>query len=113
LSNTTGAEIVILNVVKDIGKIQPTTISANQVLSMASNIVTLAFINHAYSLQALLLINDCYKYQMDLTTNGVVITDALRYVQGKMEHLNKTEKALLQDIKEDREKLEEEEDIES
>jgi nucleotide-binding universal stress UspA family protein len=28
LSNVTGAEIVILNIVKDIGKIQPTTISA-------------------------------------------------------------------------------------
>jgi nucleotide-binding universal stress UspA family protein len=31
LSNTTGAEIVILNVVKDIGKIQPTTISATTI----------------------------------------------------------------------------------
>jgi hemerythrin-like domain-containing protein len=37
---------------------------------------------------------------MELTTNGVVITDAIKYVQGKMDHLNKTEKALLQDIKE-------------
>jgi DNA-binding CsgD family transcriptional regulator len=32
-------------------------------------------------LQALSLINDCYKYIMDLTTNGVVITDAIRFVQ--------------------------------
>jgi hypothetical protein len=39
-------------------------------------------------------------YIMELTTNGVVITDAIKYVQGKMDHLNKTEKALLQDIKE-------------
>jgi hypothetical protein len=30
-------------------------------------------------LQALSLINDCYKYKMDLTTNGVVITDAINY----------------------------------
>ncbi|HKG89416.1 MAG TPA: hypothetical protein VKA95_13920 [Nitrososphaeraceae archaeon] len=37
---------------------------------------------------------------MDLTTNGVVITDAVKYVQGKMDHLNGQEKALLQDIKE-------------
>jgi hypothetical protein len=32
-------------------------------------------------LQALSLINDCYKYIMDLTTNGVVITDAIKFVQ--------------------------------
>jgi len=31
LSNVTGAEIVILNIVKDIGKIQPTTISATTI----------------------------------------------------------------------------------
>jgi len=33
------------------------------------------------ALQALSLINDCYKYIMDLTTNGVVITDAIKFVQ--------------------------------
>ena len=49
-------------------------------------------------LQARAIANDCYKYIMDLTTNGVVITDAIN-VQGKMDHLNKTEKALLQDVK--------------
>jgi hypothetical protein len=32
-------------------------------------------------LQALALINDCNKYKMDLTTNGVVITDAIKFVQ--------------------------------
>jgi transposase len=35
-------------------------------------------------LQARAIANDCYKYIMDLTTNGVVITDAIKYVQGKM-----------------------------
>jgi hypothetical protein len=50
-------------------------------------------------MQARAFANDCYKYIIDLTTNGVVITDAIKYVQGKMDHLNKTEKALLQDIK--------------
>ena len=54
-------------------------------------------------LQALSLINDCYKYIMDLTTNGVVITDAIKFVQGQMDHLNK--KALLQDIKEKEKKI--------
>jgi hypothetical protein len=38
-------------------------------------------------LQALALINDCYKYIMDLTTNGVVITDAIKFVQTNMEKL--------------------------
>jgi hypothetical protein len=38
-------------------------------------------------LQALSLINDCYKYIMDLTTNGVVITDAIKFVQTNKENL--------------------------
>lgn len=33
-------------------------------------------------LQARAIANDCYKYIMDFTTNGVVITDALNYVNG-------------------------------
>ena len=36
-------------------------------------------------LQALALINDCNKYKMDLTTNGVVITDAIKFVQTNKE----------------------------
>ena len=32
------------------------------------------------NLRALALINDCNKYKMDLTTNGVVITDAIKFV---------------------------------
>ena len=39
-------------------------------------------------LQALALANDCYKYKMDLVTNGVVITDAIKFVQQKKEELN-------------------------
>jgi hemerythrin-like domain-containing protein len=50
-------------------------------------------------------------YSMDLTTNDAVITDAIKYVQGQMDHLNKTEKALLQDIKQ-KEGKEEEQNIE-
>ena len=38
-------------------------------------------------LQALSLINDCYKYIMDLTTYGVVITDAIKFVQTNKEKL--------------------------
>ena len=36
---------------------------------------------------------------MDLTTGGVIVTDAIKYVQGRMDHLNTTEKKLLQDVK--------------
>jgi hypothetical protein len=36
-----------------------------------------------------------------MIANGVAITDALQYVQGKLDHLNNQEKKLLQDIKED------------
>ena len=39
-------------------------------------------------LQALALANDCYKYKMDLVTNGVVITDAIKFLQQKKEELN-------------------------
>jgi hypothetical protein len=45
---------------------------------------------------------------MDLITNGVVVTEAIKYVQGKMDHLNKVEKKILQDIKEDKEEVVEE-----
>ena len=38
-------------------------------------------------LQALALINDCNKYKMDLTTNGVVITDAIKFVRTNKEKL--------------------------
>ena len=43
-------------------------------------------------LQALALINDCYKYIMDLTTNGVVITDAIKFVQTSKEKLTMSAK---------------------
>lgn len=33
--------------------------------------------------------NDCYKYKMELVTNGVVITDAIKFVQQKKEELSK------------------------
>jgi hypothetical protein len=43
-------------------------------------------------LQALALINDCNKYKMDLTTNGVVITDAIKFVQTNKEKLTMSKK---------------------
>jgi hypothetical protein len=35
---------------------------------------------------------------MDLTTNGVVVTDAIKYVQDQMEHLPCQEKKLPKEI---------------
>ena len=43
-------------------------------------------------LQALSLLNECYKYKMDLTTNGVVITDAIKFVQTNKENLTMSTK---------------------
>jgi hypothetical protein len=80
----------------------------NQVLKIGWNIVQSDSSSAANRLQALALVNDSYKYLMDLTTNGVVITDAIKYVQGKMDHLNNQEKKLLQDIKQQKEKEEDE-----
>jgi hypothetical protein len=41
-------------------------------------------------LQALSLITECYHYIIDLTTNGVVITDAIKFVQTNKEKLTTT-----------------------
>jgi DNA-binding transcriptional regulator LsrR (DeoR family) len=38
-------------------------------------------------LQARAIVNDCYKYIMDLTTNGAIITDAIKYVTQKREQI--------------------------
>jgi hypothetical protein len=41
-----------------------------------------------------------------MMTNGVVITDAIKYVQGKMDQLSNQEKKLLQDIKQQKKERE-------
>ena len=62
-------------------------------------------------LQALSLINDCYKYIMDLTTNGVVITDAIKFVQTNKEKIISVKDGRnskeLNEIDEDKDQLEE------
>lgn len=40
-------------------------------------------------LQALSLANECYKYKMDLATNGTIITDAIEFVQHKTQSVDK------------------------
>jgi hypothetical protein len=48
-----------------------------------------ATVDNKTRLQALALVNDCYKYIMDLTTNGVIITDAIKFVQTVYKQLSK------------------------
>jgi hypothetical protein len=48
---------------------------------------TMTVIDNKTVLQALALINDCNKYKMDLTTHGVVITDAIKFIQTNKEKL--------------------------
>ena len=42
-------------------------------------------VNDKTKLQALSLANECYKYKMDLVTNGNVITDAIKFVRKNKE----------------------------
>jgi hypothetical protein len=70
----------------------------NQVLKQAWQISQSSEVKKEERLAALSLASNCYKFIMELATNGVVITDAIKYVQGKMDHLNKQEKEILQDI---------------
>ncbi len=39
-------------------------------------------------LQARAIANDCYKHIMDLTTNGAIVTDAIKYVTQKQEQID-------------------------
>jgi Zn-dependent M32 family carboxypeptidase len=71
-------------------------------------------------IQALALANDCYKYIMDLTTNGVVITDAIKFVQTNKEKLtmstkedNDSKESKEHDYDEDKEQLEENQEEET
>jgi hypothetical protein len=43
-------------------------------------------------LQALAVINDCNKYKIDLTTNGLLITEAIKFVQSNKEKLTMSTK---------------------
>ena len=63
-------------------------------------------------LQARAIANDCYKYIMDLTTNGVVIIDAIKFVQTNKEKLTMSTKeddkeSKEPDYDEDKDQLEE------
>ena len=79
---------------------------------------TIAVIDNKTVLQALALINDCNKYKMDLTTNGVVITDAIKFVQINKEKLTMSSKkddkeSKEPDYDEDKDQLEEKQEEET
>jgi hypothetical protein len=67
---------------------------------------TITMSDNKTTLQALALINDCYEYIMDLTTNGVVITDAIKFVQTYKEKLTISTKKEANGSKKNEEQLE-------
>jgi hypothetical protein len=77
--------------------------------------ITEKLIDNNTRLLALSLLNECYKYKMDLTTNGVVITDAIKFVQTNKENLTMSTKeddkeSKEPDYDEDKDQLEEEQE---
>ena len=79
---------------------------------------TITMVDNKTVLQALALINDCNKYKMDLTTNGVVITDAIKFVQTNKEKLTMSKEeddkeSKEPDYEEDKDQLEEKQEEET
>ena len=69
----------------------------NQVLKTCWYIVNKPGTDDKTRLQATAIINDSYKYVMDLVTNGSVITDAIKHVsqiQKDVDTINKIDKSL-------------------
>jgi hypothetical protein len=69
----------------------------NQVLKTCWIIVNKSDTDDKTRLQATAIINDCYKYVMDLVTNGSVITDAMKritQIQNDVNMINKIDKSL-------------------
>jgi hypothetical protein len=64
----------------------------NQVLQKAWEIVNKTA-DEKTRLQALALIDQCNSHKMDMVTNGVIITNALDYVNGKAEKLSEIAKS--------------------
>ena len=82
------------------------------------NVQTITMSDNKTALQALALINNCYEYIMDLTTNGVVITDAIKFVQANKEKLTMSTKeddkeSKEPDYDEDKDQLEEKQEEET
>jgi hypothetical protein len=78
---------------------------------------TMTMIDNKTILQALALINDCNKYKMDLTTNGFVNTDSIKFVQTNKEKLTSNKKGDKEskepDYEDDKDQLEKKQEEES
>jgi len=65
-------------------------------------------------LQARAIANYCYKYIMDLTTNGVAVTDAIKFVQNNKEKIiskeNIDKESKMPDYDDDKDQLDEEQE---
>jgi predicted transcriptional regulator len=70
---------------------QKAMVSIDQILKMCWSIVSKTA-DEKTRLQALALINDCTRHRVDLSTNGVVITDAIKYVNQKQEQIDTLQK---------------------
>ena len=66
---------------------QKAMVSIDQILKMCWSIVSKTA-DEKTRLQALALINDCTRHRVDLSTNGVVITDAIKYVTQKQDQID-------------------------
>jgi predicted transcriptional regulator len=98
---------------------QKCMVGINQVLKMCWSIISRE-VDDKTKLQALALVNECNKYKMDLTTNGVIITDAIKFVQTNKEKLNGSTKeenngkeSKEPDYDEEKDQLEEEQEEET
>ena len=91
----------------------------NQVLKTCWNIVNKDTTNDKTKLQATAITNNSYKYLMDLTTNGVVITDAIKFVQTNRKKVtmstngNSGNESEEPDYNEDKDQLEEKQEEET
>ena len=61
-------------------------VSINQVLKKAWHIANTTA-DERIKLQALSLVKECNTHKMEMITNGAVVSDALKYVNGKAERL--------------------------
>ena len=76
-------------------------VSINQVLKKAWHIGNTTA-DERIKLQALSLVKECNTHKLDMITNGTVVSDALKYVNGKTERLSlAADKKQLKDIRED------------
>jgi hypothetical protein len=67
-------------------------VNKSRIANNDNNGQTVTITDNKTVLQVLALINDCNKYKMDLTTNGVVISDAIKFVQTNKEKLTMSTK---------------------